>query len=171
MFAVSVAAVFVSPCITPPTNTPPLPVMTVSVDGSLDSPMEADVPAVEVAEAAVWERMPCAVPAATLAPVEVELVVELAVPVTAAMVDEAAFSTTPPRLSEEAGAEVIGVDPEQPGSLTDTQADPVAETSPTGVSVPAEVDAVVCEETGTTGAETSAVSVAAVFVPVVVRLV
>ncbi len=170
-FAVSVAAVFVSPCITPPTSTPPLPVMAVSVDGSLDSPMEADVPAVEVAEAAVWERVSCAVPAATPASVEVVLVVELAVPVTAAMVEETVFSTTPPRLSEGAGAEVVGVDPEQPGSLTDTQADPVAETSPTGVSVPAEADAVVCEETGTTGADTSAVSVAAVFVPVVVKFV
>ena len=171
MFAVSVAVVFVSPCMTPPTNTPPLPAMAVSVDGSLDSPMEADVPAVEVTEAAVWERVSCTVLAATPASVEVELAVKLAVPVTTSVVDETVFSTTPPRLSEEAGAEVAGVDPEQPGSLTDTQADPVAETAPTGVSVPAEADAVVCEETGTTGAETSAVSVTAVFVPVVVKCV
>ena len=166
-FAVSVAAVFVSPCITPPIKTPPLPMTPISWEGSLDSPIAADVPAVAVAEVAVS----CAVPATTPAPVDAELVVEVVVPVTAAMVDEAVFSTTPPRLSEEAGADVVGVAPEQPGSLTETQADPVAETSPTGVSVPAEVDAVVCEETGTTGAETSAVSVAAVFVPVVVRLV
>ncbi len=53
MFAVSVAAVFVSPCITPPTNTPPLPVMAVFVDGSLDSPIAADVPVVAAAEVAV----------------------------------------------------------------------------------------------------------------------
>ncbi len=173
MFAVSVAAVFVSPCSTPPTNTPPLPVMAVAVvvDGALDSPMAAEVPAVDVAEAAVWERVSCAVPAATPVPVEVELVVALAVPVTVAMVDAAVCSTTLPRRSEATGAAVVGGDPEQPGSLTDTQADPVAETAPTGVSVPAEAAAVVCEDTGTTGAETSAVSVAAVCVPVVVTCV
>ncbi len=61
--------------------------------------------------------------------------------------------------------------PLHPGLLTDTHADPVTETSPTGVSVPAEAETVVCEDTGTTGADTSAVSVATVFVPVVVRLV
>ena len=133
--------------------------------------MEADVPTVEVAEAAVWESASCAVPAATPASAEVELIVELTVPATAVIVDEAVFSTIPPRLSEEVGADVVGADPEQPGSLTDTQADPVAETSPTGVSVSAEADAVVCEETGTTGADISAVSVTAVFVPVVVKFV
>ena len=53
--------------------------------------------------------------------------------------------------------------PPQPGLLTETHADPAAETVPTGVSAPAETEAFVCEETGT-GAEMFAVSVAAVFV-------
>jgi len=59
---------------------------------------------------------------------------------------------------------------EQPGSFTETQADPVAETAPTGVSAPADTEVFVCADTGT-GAETSAVSVAVVLVPVVVRCV
>ena len=53
-----------------------------------------------------------------------------------------------------------------PGLLTDTHAVLVAETWPTGVSDSAKTDAVVCEDTGT-GAEISAVSVAAVLAPVV----
>ena len=129
--AVSVTVVFVWPCITPPTKTPPLPIMPVSADGTLDSPVESEV----------------------------------------VVVDEIACSRLPSRLSEEAGADVIWVDPdEQPGLFTDTHASPVADTSPTGVSVPAEIDVFDCAETGT-GAETSAVSVAVVFVPVVVRAV
>ncbi len=53
-----------------------------------------------------------------------------------------------------------------PGLLTETHAAPVAATVPTGVSAPADTEASVCEDTGT-GAEISAVSVAAVLVPVV----
>lgn len=61
--------------------------------------------------------------------------------------------------------------PLQPGLLTETHAAPVTETVPTGVSALADTEASICEDTGTTGAEISVVSVAAVFVPVVVKFV
>ena len=46
----------------------------------------------------------------------------------------------------------------------------MAETAPTGVSAPAETEVLACADTGT-GADTSAVSVAVVLVPVVARSV
>src|SRR5438874_1934119 len=120
----------------------PLLVAPISLDGSLDSPIAADVPVVAATEAAVCESASWAVPATTPTPAEAALVVDVVVSVTVAVVDEAACSVRPPRLSEAVGADVVGVDPdEQPGSFTETQAGPVADTVPTGVSAPADAEA------------------------------
>ena len=150
-FAVSVAVVVISPCVTPPTKTPPLPVTPISEEGSLDSPVATDVPVV-----------------ADVAVVAVVVPVVVAVSVVADVV----CSSCDPKVSDGVEVDEAWLDcEEQPGLFTDTHASPVAETAPTGVSAPAETDVFDCAETGT-GAETSsAVSVAAVFVPVVVRSV
>jgi hypothetical protein len=91
--------------------------------------------------------------------------------VVAVVVDVAASSSVPVRLSDTVGGEVVGVDDEeQPGLLTETHASAVSETSPTGVSCSADTAVVTSADTGT-GAVTSSVSVAVVSVRVVVRSV
>ena len=121
--------------------------VSVDVEGSLSSPVETDV--VVVADAVALAAS-C---------------------VAAVVVEEVACSTGALRMSEDVGVDVVGVDEEeQPGLLTETHASPVAETLPTGVSAPADTEVVVCAETGT-GAVTSVVSVAVVFVPVVLKSV
>ena len=147
--AVSVAAVSVTPC-DPPTKTPPLPVTPVSVEGSLDSPVEIDVAV--VAEVAV-------------------VVVVVPMFVAVSVVADVVCSSCAPRPSDDVGVDEVWLDCEEhPGLFTDTHASPVAETAPTGVSAPAETDVFDCAETGT-GADTSAVSVAVVVEPVVVASV
>ena len=87
------------------------------------------------------------------------------------VVEDAACPKDSVRLGDAAGADEVWLDwGEQPGSFTETQADPVAETWPTGVSAPADTEVVVCADTGT-GAVISTVSVEVVFVPVVVKFV
>jgi len=89
--------------------------------------------------------------------------------VVVSVVEDAACPKDSAKLGDAAGADEGWLAwGEQPGSFTETQTDPVAETWPTGVSAPADTEAVVCADTGT-GAETAAVSVAVVLVPVVVR--
>ncbi len=101
----------------------------------------------------------------------VAVVVAVVASVAVVVVEEVVCSNAPPRLSDGVGADGVGVDEEeQPGLFTETHASPVAETAPTGVSAPADTNVVVCAETGT-GAVTSAVSVAVVFVTVVFRSV
>ena len=133
---------------TPPTKLPPLPAVSVSV--TEDSRVETDVPLV----------------ADVVAPAAVAPVV-----VVVSVVEDTACPNDSVRLGDATGADEVWLDwGEQPGAFTETQTDPVAETWPTGVSAPADTEVFVCAETGT-GAETSAVSVAVVLVPVVARCV
>ena len=89
--------------------------------------------------------------------------------VVVSVVEDTACPKDSVRLGDATGADEGWLDcGEQPGSFTETQADPVAETWPTGVSAPADTEVFVCADTGT-GAETAAVSVAVGLVPVVVR--
>jgi len=124
----------------PPMRTPPLPVIPVSVvgEGSLAWPVDTVVSVVPVVE--VPEISSPTVPVSALVLVVVDVVVVavvvavsdvwLSMVVVVPVVVPSNSLTLPP------GALL----PPHPGLLTDTQASPVAETSPTGVSAPAETD-------------------------------